>query len=201
MIVNRLENPCFEIAVFGRVSCGKSSFLNDISGMDALPVGVTPVTAVPTRLVCGETPRVEVSFAESGPSKVGLEDLWEYASEEEMRKPEARHPHSGRAAVSTPGGGNRLRRHAGRGRLGRFGRGEPAAYLPAAILGWCSLTRHPRSIEKTSRWRARVRRRAFPPWSCSARPTCSQQAIGCGWRNISATTSGASSVSTCPSMR
>ena len=32
MIVNRMENPCFEIAVFGRVSCGKSSLLNHIAG-------------------------------------------------------------------------------------------------------------------------------------------------------------------------
>src|SRR5262249_6550135 len=65
MIVSRLEDPCFEVAVFGRVSCGKSSLLNHIAGIDALPVGVTPVTAVPTRLVSGATPAVFVSFAES----------------------------------------------------------------------------------------------------------------------------------------
>ena len=52
-IVQRLESPQFEIAVFGRVSSGKSSLLNHIAGSGVLPVGVTPVTAVPTRLVRG----------------------------------------------------------------------------------------------------------------------------------------------------
>ena len=56
-IVQRLESPQFEIAVFGRVSSGKSSLLNHIAGSGVLPVGVTPVTAVPTRLVRGH-PRV-----------------------------------------------------------------------------------------------------------------------------------------------
>src|SRR5579883_1102225 len=55
-IVRRMEAPQFEIAVFGRVSSGKSSLLNHIAGIDVLPVGVTPITAVPTRLVRGEEP-------------------------------------------------------------------------------------------------------------------------------------------------
>lgn len=55
-IVRRLEKPQLEIAVFGRVSSGKSSLLNHVAGMDVLPVGVTPVTAVPTRLVRGRWP-------------------------------------------------------------------------------------------------------------------------------------------------
>ena len=54
-IVQRLESPQYEIAVFGRVSSGKSSLLNHIAAVDILPVGVTPVTAVPTRLVRGDS--------------------------------------------------------------------------------------------------------------------------------------------------
>jgi hypothetical protein len=82
MIVNRLESPSYEVAVFGRVSSGKSSLLNHIVGVDALPVGVTPVTAVPTRIVSGEKSGAVISFAESKNRTVGLEDVLEYASEE-----------------------------------------------------------------------------------------------------------------------
>lgn len=84
-IVQRLESPRFEIAVFGRVSSGESSLLNHIAGRDVLPVGVTPVTAVPTRLVRGDWPRVVVHFAEVGPRTVDPKELAEYASEEKNR--------------------------------------------------------------------------------------------------------------------
>ena len=50
MIVERLESNRFEIAVFGRVSSGKSSLLNHVLQTKALPVGVNPITAVPTCL-------------------------------------------------------------------------------------------------------------------------------------------------------
>ena len=41
MIVDRLESPSFEIAVFGRVNSGKSSLLNSIVESDILPSGST----------------------------------------------------------------------------------------------------------------------------------------------------------------
>jgi GTP-binding protein EngB required for normal cell division len=136
MIVNRLEDPCFEVAVFGRVSCGKSSLLNHIAGIEALPVGVTPVTAVPTRLVSGDVPSVIVSFAESRLRDVGLEHLWEYASEEgnsgnskhvtsilvKLPSPRLR---EGIAFVDTPGVGS----------LALAGGAETLAYLPRCDLG------------------------------------------------------------------
>ena len=53
MIIDRLEARSFEIALFGRVSSGKSSLLNRIIESEVLPVGVNPITAVPTRLVYG----------------------------------------------------------------------------------------------------------------------------------------------------
>ena len=136
MIVSRLENPSFEVAVFGRVSCGKSSLLNHIAGIDALPVGVTPVTAVPTRLVSGDRPSVVVSFAESQSRAVGLEHLWEYASEEgnpgnekhvtsilvKLPSPRLR---EGIVFVDTPGVGS----------LALAGGAETIAYLPRCDLG------------------------------------------------------------------
>ena len=136
MIISRLEAPSFEVAVFGRVSSGKSSLLNHIAGKDALPVGVTPVTAVPTRLASGDKPTAVVSFAESGSRAVALEHLWEYASEEgnpgnrkhvtgilvKLPSPRLR---EGVIFVDTPGVGS----------LALSGGAEALAYLPQCDLG------------------------------------------------------------------
>lgn len=54
LIVDWLEKPCFEIAVFERVSSGKPSLLNHIAGSSVLPVGVTPVTAALPGMVAHE---------------------------------------------------------------------------------------------------------------------------------------------------
>ena len=135
-IVRRLEAPQFEIAVFGRVSSGKSSLLNHVAGLDVLPVGVTPITAVPTRLVRGEPPSVTISCAETGPHVLGVEHLWEYASEEGnpgnrkhvtgilVRVPSPR-LREGVVLVDTPGVGS----------LARSGSAETFAYLPHCDLG------------------------------------------------------------------
>ncbi len=135
-VVRRLEAPQFEIAVFGRVSSGKSSLLNHIAGADVLPVGVTPVTAVPTRLVRGDIPSALVSFAEVSPRRVPLERLGEYASEEgnpgnakhvtdvlvQLPAPRLR---AGVVLVDTPGVGS----------LALAGSAETYAYLPRCDLG------------------------------------------------------------------
>src|SRR5277367_7061511 len=42
-LASRLEDDSFEVALFGRVSCGKSSLLNAILGTAVLPVGVNPI--------------------------------------------------------------------------------------------------------------------------------------------------------------
>lgn len=136
MIVGRLEDPRFEIAVFGRVSSGKSSLLNHVAGIDALPVGVTPVTAVPTRLTYGKAPTAIVSFAESGSQHVGVEHLGEFASEGgnpgnrkhvtgilvQLPSPRLR---DGVIFVDTPGVGS----------LALEGGDESLAYLPRCDLG------------------------------------------------------------------
>src|SRR5581483_8103131 len=59
-LVSRLEERTFNIALFGRVSSGKSSLLNALLGAPLLPVGVTPITAVPTRVRSGLPARIRV---------------------------------------------------------------------------------------------------------------------------------------------
>jgi hypothetical protein len=81
-IVQRIEHPHYEIAVFGRVNSGKSSLLNHLIGMNVLPVGVTPITAIPTRLVRGARLFAMIQFAEGEPRRVSVDELSQYASEE-----------------------------------------------------------------------------------------------------------------------
>ncbi len=80
-ILDRLENGALEIALFGRVSSGKSSLLNHILGADVLPVGVTPITSVPTRIVCGTAPGVTAWFADRQPERCDISRLPEFAAE------------------------------------------------------------------------------------------------------------------------
>ncbi len=136
LIVRRLEAPEFEIAVFGRVSSGKSTLLNHVVGRDVLPAGVTPITAVPTRLVRGDQPAALISFAEETPRTVPVEELGLYASEEGnpgnrrrvtgilVRLPAPR-LREGIVLVDTPGIGS----------LARSGSAETFAYLPRCDLG------------------------------------------------------------------
>jgi GTP-binding protein EngB required for normal cell division len=136
LIVQRLEVPRFEIAFFGRVNSGKSSLLNHIVGMNILPVGVTPVTAVPIRLARGDRSVAHITFADLPPRSVPVEELSEYASEEKnpgnakhvtgilVQLPTSR-LREGIILVDTPGVGS----------LARSGSAETLAYLPHCDLG------------------------------------------------------------------
>ena len=79
----RAEDRSFEIAVFGRVSSGKSSLLNTVLGTDVLPVGVTPVTAVPTRISHGEEPSLTVAFTDAPAKSFEIVRLGEFATEQQ----------------------------------------------------------------------------------------------------------------------
>ncbi len=81
-ILERLEERTFHVAVFGRVSSGKSSLLNALIGAPVLPVGVTPVTAVPTRVRVGSPPAIEVKYATGEKETIGIDALRSLASEE-----------------------------------------------------------------------------------------------------------------------
>jgi GTP-binding protein EngB required for normal cell division len=138
-ILDTLERRGLELAVFGRVSTGKSSLLNRLLGRDVLPVGVTPITAVPTRIAFGREPRLRVWFADAPSRELDVSALPEYASERENPANEKRvlrlvvelpapFLESGVTLVDTPGLGS----------LATAGAAETLAYLPhcdvAAVL-------------------------------------------------------------------
>lgn len=135
-VVEKLESPQFEIAVFGRVSSGKSSLLNRVLNTDVLPVGATPITAVPTRLVFGREARLTVTFADRQVRQCPLEDLADYASEE--RNPGNRLGVS-RLVVALPSSrleeGLVLVDTPGLGALASGGAAETLSYLPQCDLG------------------------------------------------------------------
>jgi len=136
IILDRLESTSFQIAVFGRVSSGKSSLLNYILETTALPVGVNPITAVPTRIVHGPQPKLTVTCAGRAPETMDLARLPEFVSEQ-FNPGNARHVtrivaelparrlRDGVIFVDTPGLGS----------LATAGAAETMAYLPSCDLG------------------------------------------------------------------
>ena len=135
-ILERAEDRSFEIAVFGRVSSGKSSLLNAILETDALPVGVTPITAVPTRIVHSVEPSLTIWFTEAPVKKTDASRLPEFAAEQQNPGNEkhvvrlvlalpSRRLEGGVAFVDTPGLGS----------LATSGATETLAYLPKCDLG------------------------------------------------------------------
>lgn len=138
-ILDTLERRGLELAVFGRVSTGKSSLLNRLLAHEVLPVGVTPITAVPTRIVFAHEPRLRVWFADAPARELSIATLSEYASEREnpanikrvlrlIVELPAPFLESGVTLVDTPGLGS----------LATAGAAETLAYLPhcdvAAVL-------------------------------------------------------------------
>jgi GTP-binding protein EngB required for normal cell division len=136
MIVDRLESKSFEIALFGRVSSGKSSLLNYVVQADILPVGVNPITAVPTRLIYGDAPRLTVWYADRNAERTDLARLPEFVSE---RHNPGNYQHVTRIVVELPSA--RLRDGIvfvdtpGLGSLATSGAAETLAYLPRCDLG------------------------------------------------------------------
>ena len=80
-LLDSLEEDSFEIAFFGHVNSGKSSLLNRLIEADILPVGVTPITAVPTRVSYGSEPQLAVWLEGRGRETAGLDRLPEFADE------------------------------------------------------------------------------------------------------------------------
>lgn len=135
-ILDRVESNNFEVALFGRVSSGKSSLLNSIVGFDLLPVGVNPITAVLTRIAFGPTPRLLVRIAGQNERIFQIQDIAEFVSEQHnpgnARRVErlvvefpSERLKDGVVLVDTPGLGS----------LASAGASETLAYLPRCDLG------------------------------------------------------------------
>lgn len=128
--------PSFEIAVFGRSNCGKSSLLNYLLNSTVLPVGATPVTAVPICVRDGGESCLRLTFADGRQTVLSIEALADFAAEE--RNPENRRRVS-RIEVTLPAsrlrGGVRLVDTPGLGSLAGAADHETAAYLPRCDVG------------------------------------------------------------------
>ena len=136
IILDKIESNNFQIALFGRVSSGKSSLLNHILEMDVLPVGVNPITAVPTRITHGSEPALTVTYLDRRQERVEIALLPELVSEQfnagnikhvtriVVELP-SRRLQDGVVFVDTPGLGS----------LATVGATETLAYLPQCDLG------------------------------------------------------------------
>jgi GTP-binding protein EngB required for normal cell division len=134
-LASRLEDDSFELALFGRVSCGKSSLLNALLGTDVLAVGINPITAVPTKLRYGPTLRAAVAYGDGRSEAVSIEELSRLVTEQgnpgnlknivraivEVPSPRLQ---KGILLVDTPGLGS----------LAKRGVAETLAYLPSCDL-------------------------------------------------------------------
>src|SRR5438034_3807791 len=131
-----MESAALEVGVFGSVSSGKSSLLNYILQTDVLPIGVTPVTAIPTRISHGPVAEAGIEFAEAQPQIIPLSELLEFASEQ---KNPGNKKHVARIFVKLPS--ERLSEGVtfvdtpGLGSLAVAGAEETIAYLPRCDLG------------------------------------------------------------------
>lgn len=135
-ILDRAEDATFEIALFGRVSVGKSSLLNAVLDTNLLPVGATPVTAVPIRITYGERPAVTVSFVKGPAKTVEAGRIGEFAAEQQNPGNE-----KGVTRIVAAFPAPRLRDRVafvdtpGLGSLATSGAVETLAYLPKCDLG------------------------------------------------------------------
>ncbi len=134
-LASRLEDNNLEVALFGRVSSGKSSLLNALLNTNVLPVGINPITAVPTRLTYGPAVRAAITFGSGREEEVTLDELAKLVTEQgnpgnlrnvvravvEVPSPRLK---QGIVLVDTPGLGS----------LARRGAAETLAYLPSCDL-------------------------------------------------------------------
>ncbi len=73
-VAERAGAAASDIGVFGRANAGKSALVNALIGMDVLPVGALPVTAIPLRLERGPS-ALRVRHAGGADEELPLEEL------------------------------------------------------------------------------------------------------------------------------
>ncbi|MEW6664661.1 MAG: dynamin family protein [Thermodesulfobacteriota bacterium] len=76
------QEKVIDVAILGQFKAGKSSFINSLIEQDVLPVGVTPVTTVVTRLRYGRDPRAAVTHFDGRRVEMDLTGIGKFISEE-----------------------------------------------------------------------------------------------------------------------
>lgn len=75
------QNIPLDVAVYGQFKAGKSSFLNHLFERPVLPVGVTPVTAIITRIRYAPEERAIVRLSDGTEVNIALTEIENYVSE------------------------------------------------------------------------------------------------------------------------
>jgi len=75
------QNPLIDVAVLGQFKAGKSSFLNSMIDKPILPIGVTPVTTVITRLQYGPNEKAIVTYFDGAMQEIDLSMIQDFTSE------------------------------------------------------------------------------------------------------------------------
>jgi GTP-binding protein EngB required for normal cell division len=82
-IAERVSEGLFYVACVGQFKRGKSTLLNALVGHPLLPVGVTPVTSVPTILRYGNALTARLRLPEGKFQEIPVGEIGQYVSEEE----------------------------------------------------------------------------------------------------------------------
>ena len=77
----RLEEERVNLVVLGEFKRGKSTLVNALVGVEVVPTGVLPLTAVVTVVRYGEKRRLLVAFADGGRQEVAPAEIAEFATE------------------------------------------------------------------------------------------------------------------------
>lgn len=81
-LAQRWQEKTFNLMVLGQFKRGKSTLINALLGVNILPTGVVPVTAIPTSLRYGDTIRCVAQFLSGESCDIPLEELPHYVTEE-----------------------------------------------------------------------------------------------------------------------
>ena len=81
-LASRISEGRFYVACIGQFKRGKSTLINALIGDSVLPVGFTPVTAVPTVIRFGDRRKARIQGGDGSWQSVAVSDLNQYVSEE-----------------------------------------------------------------------------------------------------------------------
>lgn len=76
------QEKIIDVAILGQFKAGKSSFINSLIEQDILPVGVTPVTTVVTRLRYEKEPRAVVTRFDGSRAEIPVTEVEQFISED-----------------------------------------------------------------------------------------------------------------------